>query len=83
MIVVKKEVNKMIKAVLLDHLKFKEERKVSKLSQEKIAEQLGISDRYVRNLEAEDRCISAQLLYRIHILFDKPMEYFLIVTEEG
>ena len=73
----------MIKAVLLDHLKFKEERKVSKLSQEKIAEQLGISDRYVRNLEVEDRSISAQLLYRIHILFDKPMEYFLIITEEG
>lgn len=81
--IVVKEVNKMIKAVLLDHIKFKEERKVSKLNQEKIAEVLGISDRYVRNLETKDRAISAQLLYRIHILFNKPMEYFLIVTEEG
>ena len=80
--IVVKEVNKMIKAVLLDHLKFKEERKVSKLSQEKIAERLSIPSRYVRNLETKNRCISAQLLYRIHILFDKPMEYFLIVTEE-
>ena len=81
MIGVKKEVNKMVKAVLLDHLKFKEERKLSKLSQEKIAEQIGISDRHVRNLKTKDCLVFIPLLYRIHILFDKPMEYFLIIEE--
>ena len=83
MIGVKKEVNKMVKAVLLDHLKFKEERKLSKLSQEKIAEQIGISDRHVRNLKTKDCLVFIPLLYRIHILFDKPMEYFLIIEDES
>ena len=72
-----------IKAVLLDHLKFKEERKASKLSQEKIAERLGISERHVRNLEAKDISVSAKLLYRISDVFGKPMNYFLIIEEES
>ena len=73
----------MVKAVLLDHLKFKEERKLSKLSQEKIAEQIGISDRHVRNLEAKDISVSIKILYQISNVFDKPMEYFLIIEEES
>ena len=72
-----------IKTVLLDHEKLAEEIEKSDLSQEKIAEHLNISDRHVRNLKTKDCLVFVPLLYRIHILFDKPMEYFLIVTEEG
>lgn len=72
-----------IKTVLLDHEKLAEEIEKSDLSQEKIAEHLCISDRHVRNLKTKDRLIFVPLLYRIHILFDKPMEYFLIIEEES
>ena len=72
-----------IKSVLLDHEKFAQEMKKSDLSQEKIAERLGISDRHVRNLKTKDCLVFIQLLYRIHILFDKPMEYFLIIEDES
>ena len=72
----------MIKAVLLDHLKFKEERKTLKLSQEKIAEQLGISDRHVRNLEVMDIAVSIKILYQISNVFGKSMDYFLKIIEE-
>ena len=71
-----------IKTVLLDHEKFAEEIEKSDLSQEKIAEHLCISDRHVRNLKTKDRLIFVPLLYRIHILFDKPIEYFLKIIEE-
>ena len=71
-----------IKTVLLDHEKFAEEIEKSDLSQEKIAERLNISDRHVRNLKTKDRLIFAPLLYRRHILFDKPIEYFLKIIEE-
>ena len=71
-----------IKTVLLDHEKLAEEIKKSDLSQEKIAECLNISDRHVRNLKTKDRLIFVPLLYRIHILFDKPIEYFLKIIEE-
>ena len=71
-----------IKTVLLDHEKLAEEIEKSDLSQEKIAERLNISDRHVRNLKIKDRLIFVPLLYRIHILFDKPIEYFLKIIEE-
>lgn len=71
-----------IKTVLLDHEKLAEEIEKSDLSQEKIAEHLCISDRHVRNLKTKDRLIFVPLLYRIHILFDKPIEYFLKIIEE-
>ena len=72
-----------IKSVLLDHEKFAQEMKKSDLSPEKIAEYLCISDRHVRNLKTKDCLVFIPLLYRIHILFDKPMEYFLIIEEES
>ena len=71
-----------IKTVLLDHEKLAEEIEKSDLSQEKIAERLNISDRHVRNLKTKDRLIFVPLLYRIHILFNKPIEYFLKIIEE-
>ena len=82
MIGVKKEVNKMVKSVLLDHLKFKQERKASKLTQERIAERLGISERHVRNLEAKDISVSIKILYQISNVFGKPMDYFLKIIEK-
>ena len=82
MLMYEKEVDKVVKAVLLDHLKFRKEVEASKKSQEQIAENLGISDRHVRNLKTKDRLIFVPLLYRIHILFDKPIEYFLKIIEE-
>lgn len=75
----------MVKSVLLDHLKFKKEveaLKLNHLSQEQIAERLGISDRHVRNLQTKSRPISAYLLYQMSIVFHRPMEYFLIILEE-
>lgn len=72
-----------IKTVLLDHEKLAEEIEKSDLSQEKIAERLNISDRHVRNLKNKDCLVFIPLLYRIHILFDKPMEYFLIIEDES
>ena len=72
-----------IKTVLLDHEKLAEEIEKSDLSQEKIAERLNISDRHVRNLKTKDCLVFIPLLYRIHILFDKPMEYFLIIEDES
>jgi transcriptional regulator with XRE-family HTH domain len=77
-----KEVDKVVKAVLLDHLKFRKEVEASKESQEQIAENLGISDRHVRNLQTKNRPISAYLLYQMSIVFHKPMEYFLLILEE-
>ena len=71
------------KTALLDHEKFTQEMKVLGSTQEQVAEHLNISDRYIRKLKTKDRFISAQLLYRIHILFDKPMEYFLIIEDES
>ena len=71
-----------IKTVLLDHEKLAEEIEKSDLSQEKIAEHLCISDRHVRNLKTKDRLIFVPLLFRIHILLDKPIEYFLKIIEE-
>ena len=71
-----------IKTVLLDHEKLAEEIEKSDLSQEKIAEHLCISDRHVRNLKTKDCLVFIPLLYRIHILFDKPIEYFLKIIEE-
>ena len=71
-----------IKTVLLDHEKLAEEIEKSDLSQEKIAEHLCISDRHVRNLKTKDSLIFVPLLYRIHILFGKPIEYFLKIIEE-
>ena len=72
-----------IKTVLLDHEKLAEEIEKSDLSQEKIAERLNISDRHVRNLKTKDCLVFFFFLYRIHILFDKPMEYFLLIEEES
>jgi len=71
-----------IKTVLLDHEKFAEEIEKSDLSQEKIAECLNISDRHVRNLKNKDCLVFIPLLYRIHILFGKSMDYFLKIIEE-
>ncbi len=72
----------MAKTVLLDHEKFAKEMEGLNASQERVAELLGISDRHVRNLKTKDSIISAPLLYRISLIFHKPMEYFLIILEQ-
>ena len=53
-----KEVDTMTKTVLFSHKKFIKEMKASNLSQEQLAEHLGISDRHIRNLKRKDIPIS-------------------------
>ena len=72
----------MTKKALLDHEKFNNSIKKSRIKQELLAERLDISVRHVRNLRKEDISISASLLYNISQEFQKPMEYFLTFDEE-
>jgi len=72
----------MTKKALLDHEKFNNSIKESRVKQEQLAEHLDISVRHVRNLRKEDISISASLLYNISQEFQKPMEYFLTFDEE-
>ena len=78
-----KEVDTMTKTVLFSHKKFIKEMKASNLSQEQLAEHLGISDRHIRNLKRKDIPISAPRRYRISQEFGQSMEYFLTSGEEG
>ena len=72
----------MTKKALLDHEKFNNSIKESRIKQEQLAEHLDISVRHVRNLRKEDISISASLLYNISQEFQKPMEYYLTFDEE-
>ena len=72
----------MTRKALLDHEKFNNSIKESRIKQELLAERLDISVRHVRNLKKEDISISISLLYNISHTFQKPMEYFLTFDEE-
>lgn len=51
------------------------------LTQEALAESLGISDRHVRNLCYVDTDVSVSLCYRLSILFETPMESLLVLSD--
>ena len=71
----------MARKALLDHEKFNNSIKESRIKQELLAERLDISVRHVRNLKKEDISISVSLPYNISQAFQKPMEYFLTFGE--
>ena len=69
----------MMTTALLDHEKFM--KAMAGFTQEEFAEEIGITDRHVRNLKEKDTNISVSLLYRISQVFHIPMESLLIVRE--
>lgn len=69
----------MTMKALLDHEKFNKRMEMTKLNQEDFAEEVGLSDRHVRNLKKRDINVSISVLYRISQRFDTPMEELLVV----
>mgnify|MGYP002510788967 CR=1 FL=1 len=67
---------------LLDHEKLIKAMEVSGLTQEEFAEEVGITDRHVRNLRERDTDISVSLLYKMSQVFQIPMEELLTLQEE-
>ena len=67
---------------LLDHKKFAEELKILGRTQEEFAEDLDMSDRYVRILSTVDRNVSISLAYALSQAFGVPIEYLLVVVED-
>lgn len=67
---------------LLDHEKLIKAMEIKKLTQEELAEEIGITDRHLRNLRERDTDVSVSVLYRISQAFQMPMEELLILREE-
>ncbi len=67
---------------LLDHKKFAEELKKLGKTQEEFAEDMDMSDRYVRVLSTVDRNVSISLAYSFSQAFGVPIEYLLLVVED-
>lgn len=63
---------------LLSHKKFTDIINSSGLTQEEFAEEIGISDRYVRTLIHENKKVSVDLAYKISILANCSIESILI-----
>ena len=72
----------MMTTALLDHEKLIKAMEVTDLTQEELAEEIGITDRHVRNLREKDTDVSTSLLYRMSQVFQIPMENLLILREE-
>lgn len=68
---------------LLDHTKLIEAMAEKDATQEKLAEELRITDRHLRNLRERDTDISTSLLYQMSQVFQVPMESLLVLREEG
>ena len=49
----------------------------SELTQEELAEEIGITDRHLRNLREKDTDVSTSVLYRMSQAFQMPMESLL------
>jgi transcriptional regulator with XRE-family HTH domain len=67
---------------LLDHKKFAEELKKLGKTQEEFAEDMDMSDRYVRILSTVDRNVSISLAYALSQAFGVPIEYLLLVVDD-
>lgn len=68
---------------LLDHEKLTKAMEESDLTQEELAEELGITDRHLRNLKEKDTDVSTSVLYRMSQTFRTSMESLLTFQEEG
>lgn len=73
---------KVKKTVFLNHLKFAEEFARLGLTQEKFAEKVFISDRYVRTLLKTDKRISLSLAYNLSYQFGVSVDDLLIIIED-
>ena len=60
--------------VTLNQKKLRDRRREKAMTQEKLAEQSGLSDRYIRSLENEAAQPSASVLYRISQALEVPMD---------
>ena len=66
--------------VILNRKKLRARRKEKELTQEKLAEESGLSDRYIRSLEREAAQPSAAVLYRLSRALEVPMDEFITAT---
>ncbi len=73
---------KIKKTALLNHLKFGRELAKLEITQEEFAEEIGISDRYVRELLASDKNVSISLAYNISCQFGSSIEDLLVIRED-
>ena len=60
--------------VTLNRKKLRARRREKELTQEKLAEESGLSDRYIRSLESETAQPSAPALYRLSLALEVPMD---------
>ncbi len=67
---------------LLNNKRFAEIVKISNYTQEEFAEEIGISDRYVRTLMRENKKVSVDLAYKISILANCSIESMLIIKNK-
>ncbi len=68
---------------LLDHEKLIKAMEANDLTQEELAEEIGITDRHLRNLREKDTDVSTSVLYRMSQTFRMSMESLLTFQEEG
>lgn len=73
---------KKTKNVLLNHKKFAEIIEESGLTQEAFAEEIGITDRYLRNLKTKNKNISVSLAYNISIESGYSIESLITIESE-
>ncbi len=66
----------------LDHKKLIQVMKIKRLTQEEVAEEIGITDRHIRNLRKRDFDVSSSLLYKLSRTFQIPMEALLVLQED-
>ena len=69
---------------ILNREKLRAAREEKALTQEKLAEFSGLSDRHIRTLETKKVDTSASVLYRVSRVLGKPMDDFMtVVPDEG
>ena len=64
--------------VTLNRKKLRARRKEKELTQEALAEESGLSDRYIRSLESEAAQPSASALYRLSRVLEVPMDELIM-----
>lgn len=67
---------------ILNRKKLRAARKEKALTQEKLAEFSGISDRHIRALETKQVDTSASVLYRVCQVLEKPMDEFMTIVPD-
>lgn len=72
----------MMSTALLDHEKLIKAMEASDLTQEELAEEIGITDRHLRNLREKDTDVSTSVLYRMSQTFQMSMESLLTFRGE-